>query len=205
MAFSSRLIENLGRLITGQELIPGNSIIPGVGLSSGDFQAVTNPLKFASQFFPGISDAQAVISSGSSSSGASDSSGDDTLPQYLDGLFSSVGAENLLNREYNSAEALKQRAWASNENAIQRDWATHMSNTAYQRAVVDLKAAGLNPILAYTQGGASSPSASMASGSSSSYQTGGGDTISNLLNSFANVASAVADFLPSVKKILHYR
>lgn len=80
-----------------------------------------------------------------------------------------------INKEWAQDQALQQMAFQTSANklamdfsaeqaAIQRNWLAQMSNSSYQRAVKDLQAAGLNPILAYSQGGASVPSVTAASG-----------------------------------------
>lgn len=81
----------------------------------------------------------------------------DNIPKALIGIGSDI---------IGGHSAAKAQRKANEQNiALQREnqnWEERMSSTSYQRATQDMLAAGLNPMLAYSQGGASTPGSSAA-------------------------------------------
>lgn len=87
------------------------------------------------------------------------------MPEALAGLAG--GAMGLIGTAMtNSANVdmmREQSQFSANEATKTRDWQEWMADTSYRRAMNDMHAAGLNPMLAFSQGGAAVPSGATGS------------------------------------------
>jgi len=86
-------------------------------------------------------------------------------------IVAGVGAAGqMVSNDQNRSNARDANAASQTNAREQMAFQERMSNSAYQRAMGDMKQAGLNPMLAYSQGGASAPSGAAGNVTTPNYQ-----------------------------------
>lgn len=93
----------------------------------------------------------------------------------------------------------KQSEYNAEQAALNRDWQEYMSNTAHQREVADLKAAGLNPILSASGGNG----AAVTSGATASSMVGSGQKADTDHSGTTALVSMLNAFLQSQTSLLN--
>lgn len=118
------------------------------------------------------------------------------LAEYNTASSQALAREQMRFQEQANALAMD---FSANEAQKTRDWQTMMSNTAHQREVADLIAAGLNPVLSVNHNGASVGSAANAQGVTSLGASGNVDT--SAVNAITSMYLKAADMAMQNKSL----
>lgn len=145
----------------------------------GSYHATTDP--FANFFDSGLGGVSDILNSQRAEERAFERAEVSANNQMLRDLYMQNNAN-----QFNAEQAQIQRAFEKD-----------MADTAYQRAVADMKKAGINPIMALGNGGAESPQG--ASASASSARSGGSNNSQMAKSSLGGILALIAGLVTKGK------
>lgn len=124
----------------------------------------------------------------SATSGGTSYSGSSNAAQSSSRVYGTEASNRATQAAINANSAAnaawdKAAAYNAEQAAINRAWQEHMANTVYQRTVADMKAAGINPVLAASMGLGTA-------GSNSGATAQMGNPMSYMANTYADSMSA---------------
>lgn len=165
--------------------------MPQVHVSFNDNSTTNSGWKASTGRSAGKSLSDVIGSSSKSGSAAGTSSAAGVSSSGISGnwydTFRSISDSN---NAFNLDQVHEVNAFNAAEAKKNRDWQEMMSNTAHQREVNDLIAAGLNPILSAGGQGAVTGSGAVASGQRAIADNTLGNGVVSLMNSLISAASA---------------
>lgn len=128
---------------------------------------------------------------------AEDATGEDAY-SYADQIVETLDRQAREQREAAQASADTSMRFSAEQAALNRAFQERMRDTAYRAAVNDLRAAGLNPALAYGQGPAASPAGSYATGSAAQMDIAGSYTQNVALQDTLSKREFIADMVSAI-------
>lgn len=110
-----------------------------------------------------------------------------SLGGAIGGVLGFIGQQQTNQKNWDIAQAAN--AASAQQAQAQMDFQERMRETQYQTAVEDMKKAGLNPMLAYSQGGAGTPTGAMGQVSTAKV----GNTLASAVQGYQSMAMTNAE------------
>lgn len=180
-------LNNIAKALTSPEKSKAYGIYENQKQNGSNISQLLNSFSNSGSLSGAVSSPSSAVSQANGSSNYSVAS---SLGSSDSDYFTMLKAISDANNQFNLDQTNMVNEFNAKQAQLNRDWQERMSNTAHQREVKDLIAAGLNPVLSAGGQGAITGSGAVASGQKAVADNTYGNGVINFMNASIQAASA---------------